>query len=304
MQGSKYVPPRATTATGGRDTMRSRMTQPDNPSNPGPSNPGPSNAGAMAARAGAPELSVPELSVVVPVHDEAANIAPLIAEIDAALSGRIEFEIVYVDDGSGDASAEELARARRHHPRLKVLRHRAQCGQSAALGTGIAAARAEWIATLDGDGQNDPADILPLVEARDQSGDPNLRMIAGVRRKRRDSLFRRLSSRIANAVRRRVLRDATTDTGCGLKLFRREAYLALPAFDHMHRFLPALIKRGGGAVLEVPVGHRPRRAGASHYGMLNRTWIGLVDMLGVAWLQRRVKIPDVEEPDMEEMDES
>ena len=302
MQGSKYVPPRATTATGGRDTMRPRMTERDNSSNAGPS-----NAEAMAARPGAPELSppelsvtelsVPELSVVVPVHDEAANIAPLIAEIDAALSGRIAFEIVYVDDGSGDASAEELARARRRHPRLKVLRHRAQCGQSAALGTGIAAARAEWIATLDGDGQNDPADILPLVEARDQSGDPNLRMIAGVRRKRHDSLLRRLSSRIANAVRRRVLRDATTDTGCGLKLFRREAYLALPAFDHMHRFLPALIKRGGGAVLEVPVGHRPRRAGASHYGMLNRTWIGLVDMLGVAWLQRRMKIPVVEEMD-------
>ena len=302
MQGSKYVPPRATTATGGRDTMRPRMTERDNSSKAGPS-----NAEAMAARPGAPELSppelsvtelsVPELSVVVPVHDEAANIAPLIAEIDAALGGRIEFEIVYVDDGSGDASAEELARARRRHPRLKVLRHRAQCGQSAALGTGIAAARAEWIATLDGDGQNDPADILSLVEARDESGDPNLRMIAGVRRKRRDSPLRRLSSRIANAVRRRVLRDATTDTGCGLKLFRREAYLALPAFDHMHRFLPALIKRGGGAVLEVPVGHRPRRAGASHYGMLNRTWIGLVDMLGVAWLQRRMKIPVVEEMD-------
>ena len=302
MQGSKYVPPRATTATGGRDTMRPRMTERDNSSKAGPS-----NAEAMAARPGAPELSppelsvtelsVPELSVVVPVHDEAANIAPLIAEIDAALGGRIEFEIVYVDDGSGDASAEELARARRRHPRLKVLRHRAQCGQSAALGTGIAAARAEWIATLDGDGQNDPADILSLVEARDESGDPNLRMIAGVRRKRRDSPLRRLSSRIANAVRRRVLRDATTDTGCGLKLFRREAYLALPAFDHMHRFLPALIKRGGGAVLEVPVGHRPRRAGASHYGMLNRAWIGLVDMLGVAWLQRRMKYPVVEEMD-------
>ena len=302
MQGSKYVPPRATTATGGRDTMRPRMTERDNSSKAGPS-----NAEAMAARPGAPELSPPELSVtelsvtelsvVVPVHDEAANIAPLIAEIDAALGGRIEFEIVYVDDGSGDASAEELARARRRHPRLKVLRHRAQCGQSAALGTGIAAARAEWIATLDGDGQNDPADILSLVEARDESGDPNLRMIAGVRRKRRDSPLRRLSSRIANAVRRRVLRDATTDTGCGLKLFRREAYLALPAFDHMHRFLPALIKRGGGAVLEVPVGHRPRRAGASHYGMLNRAWIGLVDMLGVAWLQRRMKYPVVEEMD-------
>ncbi len=273
------------------------MTEPGNPSTPGETAACEGAPEPSIPKRSAPAHSVPELSVVVPVHDEAASIAPLIAEIVAALSGRIEFEIVYVDDGSGDASAEELARARRRHPRLKVLRHRAQCGQSAALGTGIAAARAEWIATLDGDGQNDPADILSLVEARDESGDPNLRMIAGVRRKRRDSLYRRLSSRIANAVRRQVLRDATTDTGCGLKLFRREAYLALPAFDHMHRFLPALIKRGGGAVLEVPVGHRPRRAGASHYGMLNRTWIGLVDMLGVAWLQRRIKIPVVEEMD-------
>jgi dolichol-phosphate mannosyltransferase len=273
------------------------MTEPENPSSPEATATRAGASGRSASALSAPALSVPALSVVVPVHNEAGNIVPLIAEIEAALTGRIEFEVVYVDDGSSDSSAEELRRARRCHSRLKVLRHRAQCGQSAALSTGVAASRAAWIATLDGDGQNDPADILSLVEARDKSGDPNLRMIAGVRQKRRDNLLRRLSSRIANAIRRRVLRDATTDTGCGLKLFSREAYLGLPSFDHMHRFLPALIKRGGGAVLEAPVNHRPRQLGVSHYHMLDRVWIGLVDMLGVAWLQRRAKVPVIEEMD-------
>ncbi|MCH8926521.1 MAG: glycosyltransferase [Proteobacteria bacterium] len=181
-------------------------------------------------------------------------------------------------------------------PDSRLLVHPRNCGQSAALCTGIMAARGELIVTLDGDLQNDPGDIPKLLQTLGEAGEGHW-LIAGNRARRLDSWFRRLSSRIANAVRRRVLRDATTDTGCGLKLFRREAYLALPAFDHMHRFLPALIKRGGGAVLEVPVGHRPRRAGASHYGMLNRAWIGLVDMLGVAWLQRRMKNPVVEEMD-------
>jgi dolichol-phosphate mannosyltransferase len=161
-------------------------------------------------------------------------------------------------------------------------------------------ARAVWIATLDGDGQNDPADIPALLDARDAGASDRLWMVAGVRRKRRDSTVKRLSSRIANAIRRRVLRDATTDTGCGLKLFRRDAYLALPFFDHMHRFLPALIRRAGGAVLEVPVNHRPRTAGASHYGMWDRAWVGLIDMLGVAWLQRRMKSPIVEDPIVED----
>jgi dolichol-phosphate mannosyltransferase len=241
----------------------------------------------------------PELSVVVPVHNEAGNIAPLLAEIEAALGGRIDFEIVYVDDASSDGGRDELVRARRENPRLRVLRHRHQCGQSAALHTGIAAARAPWIATLDGDGQNDPADIPSLIDLRDAKSDPGLQMIAGVRRKRHDSVIKRLSSRGANGIRRAVLRDATVDTGCGLKLFRREAFLALPFFDHMHRFLPALIRRGGGSVIEAPVGHRPRRSGASHYGLFDRAWIGLVDMLGVAWLQRRSKIPIVEGIDEE-----
>lgn len=242
---------------------------------------------------------VPALSIVVPVHNETGNIEPLIAEIEAALAGRVDFEIVYVDDGSGDGGGAELAGLRAGHARLRVLRHRNQSGQSAALWTGVAGARAAWIATLDGDGQNDPADIPALLEARDNCAMPKLWMVAGVRRKRRDSTLKRLSSRMANAIRRWVLRDATTDTGCGLKLFRRDAYLALPFFDHMHRFLPALIRRAGGAVLEVPVNHRPRAVGASHYGTWDRAWVGLVDMLGVAWLQRRMKSPVVEEMDEE-----
>lgn len=241
--------------------------------------------------------TTPELSVVVPVHNESGNIETLISEIETALTGRIAFEIVYVDDGSSDGSAAELAEMRGRHGRLRVLRHHNRSGQSAALWTGVAGARAAWIATLDGDGQNDPADIPALVEARDRSAAADLVMVAGVRRKRRDNLVRRISSRVANGIRRRVLRDATTDTGCGLKLFRRDAYLALPFFDHMHRFLPALIRRAGGAVLEVPVNHRPRAAGTSHYGMWDRAWVGLVDMLGVAWLQRRMKNPIVEEMD-------
>ncbi len=240
---------------------------------------------------------VPALSVVVPVHDEAGNLAFLISEIEAALAGRTSFEIVYVDDGSADGSAAELAGLRRGNPRLRVLRHRDRSGQSAALWTGVAAALAAWVATLDGDGQNDPADIPALLDARDSSATAKLWMVAGVRRKRRDSTVKRLSSRIANAVRRRVLRDAATDTGCGLKLFRRDAYLALPFFDHMHRFLPALIRRAGGAIIEVPVNHRPRAAGASHYGLWGRAWVGLFDMLGVAWLQWRAKNPIVEEMD-------
>lgn len=243
-----------------------------------------------------PRLS-PALSVVVPVHNEAGNILPLLAEIEAALAPHIDFEVVYVDDASGDGGAEELRRARQTYPRLRVARHLGQCGQSAALHTGVSLSRAPWIVTLDGDGQNDPADILTLVKMRDENSRPELQMIAGVRRKRRDTVLKRFSSRFANGIRRGVLRDATTDTGCGLKLFRREAYLALPFFDHMHRFLPALIMRGGGVVREAPVNHRPRLSGASHYGVANRAWVGLVDMFGVAWLQRRMKTPIVERMD-------
>ena len=236
-----------------------------------------------------------QLSVVIPVRNEAENILPLLAEIHAALEGRGEFEVVYVDDGSSDATPARLAEALKAYPRLRVLSHAESCGQSAALVTGFRAARGEWIATLDGDGQNDPADIPKLIAARDGATRTHLQLISGFRKKRQDSWLKRISSRIANGVRSRLLGDATPDTGCGLKLILRSAVLDLPTFDHMHRFLPALIQRNGGATLSVEVNHRPRRHGRSSYGTLDRLWVGIVDLFGVMWLQRRARRPAVTE---------
>ncbi|MFN3883773.1 MAG: glycosyltransferase family 2 protein [Rhodocyclaceae bacterium] len=234
------------------------------------------------------------LSVVVPVRNEAENIEPLVREIVAALAGRTEFEIVYVDDGSTDATPQALARLKAAFPMLRVITHRRSCGQSQALATGILHARYEWIATLDGDGQNDPADIPALLAVLADPEQPaNLELIAGWRKNRQDDWLRRLSSRIANAVRSRFLGDATPDTGCGLKLFARATFLELPHFDHMHRFLPALVQRNGGAVVSVPVNHRPRVRGQSKYGVHDRLWVGIVDLFGVAWLQRRVRRPEI-----------
>jgi dolichol-phosphate mannosyltransferase len=235
---------------------------------------------------------VPLLSVVVPAKNEAPNIAPLIAEIRAALTA-IAHEIVYVDDGSTDDTSAILARAAAEGPLVR-RRHRASCGQSAAILTGIRAAAGTWIATLDGDGQNDPSDI-PALLARAQA-EPGLVLIAGHRTSRQDSAVKRFSSRFANRLRAAALGDATPDTGCGLKLFRRDAFLDLPAFDHMHRFLPALFIRAGGRVISVPVNHRPRLRGTSNYGTLDRALVGIVDLLGVAWLQRRGSVPVVEIP--------
>ncbi|HVC16398.1 MAG TPA: glycosyltransferase family 2 protein [Rhodanobacter sp.] len=238
---------------------------------------------------------MPQLSVVVPVFNERDNIPPLLAEIAAALRGRLEFEIIYVDDESSDDSravlaAEQAAR----YPELRVLHHVTRSGQSTAVWNGVRAARSPWIATLDGDGQNDPADIPKLLAARAAAA-ANIRLFAGWRTTRRDSFNKRISSKIANAVRSRMLRDATPDTGCGLKLFEREVFLRLPYFDHMHRYLPALVKRAGFGCQSVPVGHRPRTAGVSKYGMLDRLWVGLADLRGVAWLMRRGKVTEVEE---------
>lgn len=239
---------------------------------------------------------MPELSLVIPVRNEADNIAPLIAEIRAALDGKLDYEVIYVDDGSDDASPQRLRDARRDFARLRVIRHRQSCGQSTSILSGVHAARSEWIATLDGDGQNDPADILKLYAALRQTTQPaNSQLIAGYRRKRRDTRLKRLSSRIANAVRGRLLRDHTPDTGCGLKLFARDTFLALPYFDHMHRFLPALFLRHGGSVTSIEVNHRPRTRGISNYGLFDRLWVGIVDMLGVMWLQRRAKRPVIVE---------
>jgi dolichol-phosphate mannosyltransferase len=235
------------------------------------------------------------LSVVVPVKNEQDNVEPLVREIAAALTGIATFEIVYVNDGSTDATQARLAALKAEFPMLRVIRHRAACGQSRAVTTGVTAARHEWIATLDGDGQNDPADIPALLaKLADPAQPANLELLAGWRAKRNDTFIRRLSSKIANGVRARMLKDATPDTGCGLKLFARDTFLALPNFDHMHRFLPALVMRNGGAVVSVPVHHRPRERGTSKYGVHNRLWVGIVDLFGVAWLQRRVRLPVVE----------
>jgi len=251
-----------------------------------------------SARPSESSLSPPLISVVVPVRNEGPNILALIGEIRAALADT-DHEIVYVDDGSTDDTPARLSEAARM-PGVRLIRrrHQASCGQSAAVATGVKAARGAWIATLDGDGQNDPADIPALLaRARAEEavgGGPIL--IAGHRTTRRDGPAKRIASRLANGIRAWLLRDATPDTGCGLKVFPREAFLDLPRFDHMHRYLPALFIRAGGRVVSVPVNHRPRIRGKSNYGTLDRLWVGLFDLIGVAWLQRRGRVPHVEIP--------
>ena len=236
-----------------------------------------------------------QLSVIVPVFNEAGNLLPLLEEIHAALASHGDFEMIVVDDGSTDDSPQRLAAAQVRQPRLRVLRHDRRSGQSAALRSGIEAARGDWIVTLDGDGQNDPADIPILLGQAREQGLEGRWLLAGWRTRRRDSSLKRLSSRLANGLRSRLLRDATPDTGCGLKLFPRETFRQLPWFDHMHRFLPALVLRAGGRVIPVPVSHRPRQQGRSKYGVHNRLWVGLVDLLGVLWLQRRMRRVEVKE---------
>jgi len=230
----------------------------------------------------------PEISIVIPVCNEAENVGPLAEEIAAALKGRA-FEILFVDDGSTDDTAAAVLRARANVPEVRLLRHSFRSGQSAAVTTGVKHARAEWVGTLDGDGQNDPADLPKLMAARLDPSNADVVLIQGHRVTRKDTSFRRLQSRIANAVRSRLLGDGTPDTGCGIKLMHRASYLELPRFDHMHRFLPALFQRAGGRVISVPVNHRPRARGTSKYGMLDRLWVGIVDIGGVMWLRRRYK---------------
>ena len=237
---------------------------------------------------------MPDLSVVVPVHNERDNIVPLLDEIAAALRGKVDFEIVYVDDASKDDSLAVITAAKARFPELRVLRHLIQSGQSTASRNGIKTARGTWIATLDGDGQNDPADIPKLLAIRDASP-PSVKLFAGWRVQRKDSSSKRWASKFANALRSRLLRDETPDTACGIKLFERTAFLDLPYFDHMHRYLPALMQRAGWQVKSVPVNHRPRGTGQSKYTNLNRALVGIADLRGVAWLIRRSKRTGVEE---------
>jgi len=238
-------------------------------------------------RSGSLDSSVPEYSVVVPVKNEADNIGPLIDEISRAMTAAGGYEIICVDDGSTDATPDVLAAQGTTCPALRVIRHKTSAGQSAAITTGVIEAQGAVIITLDGDGQNDPADIPNLLAAFGEAGDVDKILITGHRAKRRDTLLKRLSSRIANAVRSTLLGDDTPDTGCGLKVFSRRAYLDMPRFDHMHRFLPALMKRDGGTVRSIDVNHRPRAHGTTNYGLFDRLGVGIVDLLGVMWLKRR-----------------
>lgn len=240
--------------------------------------------------------TTPRYSVVITVFDEEDNIDPVIEELYPVMERLGEpFEVVYCDDASRDRTAERLRTAQARHPNLRVVRHRDNHGKSVALWTAVDSARGEWLVMLDGDGQNDPADIPRLIDRLKASGArPMLRMIAGTRRKRQDTWLKRKSSRIANKIRSSILGDNTPDTGCGLKLCRRDAFLRLPRFDHSHRFLPALIQRDGGEVDFIDVIDRPRLAGQSKYGLRNRLFTGIVDLAGVYWLMRRPARPVVE----------
>jgi dolichol-phosphate mannosyltransferase len=233
----------------------------------------------------------PQISVVVPVFNEQDNIAPLVHEIVAALRGLIAFEIVYVDDCSKDASRDVLKRLQQVTPELRVFGHTKQSGQSTAIRNGVKQALGAWIATLDGDGQNDPADIPKLIAARD-AADASVKLFAGWRVERKDTGSKRWASKAANAIRSRLLRDETPDTGCGIKLFERALFLDLPYFDHMHRYLPALVKRAGYQSVSVPVNHRERSTGVSKYNNLGRAWVGISDLCGVSWLIKRSKITE------------
>lgn len=236
----------------------------------------------------------PAISVVVPMKNEAGNVGPLVAEIAAALAGR-SFEVVCINDGSTDNTEAELIRLRGQYPWLRQIKHTQSCGQSAALRTGIWAARGTIIVTLDGDGQNDPAFLPPMIDALER-GAPRIGLIAGQRVGRKASGFKRFQSRLANRVRGAILRDGTRDSGCGLKAFPRELGLLLPYFDGLHRFLPALIRREGREIGYVDVVDRPRGHGQSNYGMWDRLWVGILDLCGVWWLIRRKKrVPEVSE---------
>ncbi len=235
------------------------------------------------------------VSIVVPVRNEQGNLATLIGEIEAALSSHAPFEIIYVNDGSNDGTAAELARLAQSRRHLRVLTHAKSCGQSAAVRTGVRAARSDVIVTLDGDGQNDPTFIPGMLAKLAEEG-RSWGLVQGQRKGRKDTGFKKLQSRVANGVRSWALRDGTRDTGCGLKCFPREVYLSLPYFDALHRFMPALVRREGHSIAYVDVVDRPRQTGVSNYGFFDRLWVGIIDLAGVRWLiRRRRSVPVVTE---------
>jgi glycosyltransferase involved in cell wall biosynthesis len=239
--------------------------------------------------------AAPAISVIVPVRNEADNVAPLTEEIVAALIERWSFELIFVNDGSSDGTEAALTELIRERPWLRQIKHAVSCGQSAAVRSGVVAAHAPVIATLDGDGQNDPSFIPALLRAF-EAGSPRIGLVAGQRVGRRSTSFKQFQSRVANTVRGAILRDGTRDTGCGLKAFRRDVFLTLPYFDGLHRFLPALVRREGYDIGYVDVIDRPRRHGKSNYGLWDRLWVGILDLFGVWWLiRRRRRLPEVSE---------
>lgn len=243
-------------------------------------------------------MSSLDLSIVIPVYNEAGNIAGVVREVRAAFDGLVRYEILFVDDGSDDATPQEIADAAAATDVVRVVTHAQRGGKSRALINGARAATGRFMATMDGDGQDDPTNIVRMWEKLCESGEPDPRLlVCGWRRDRKDSFWRKFVSRIANRVRRWLLGDDTPDTACGLKLFNREAFLELPRFENMHRYFPALFARRGHRVVSVPVVHRPRNQGVSKYGTLDRLWAGIWDLMGVMWVLKRMRHPDVKEED-------
>lgn len=232
------------------------------------------------------------VSVLIPAKNEASNLTPLLQEIRSALVGE-DYEVIVVDDGSTDNTLAELRALKRGgFHQLRIIRHARSLGQSTSIYHAATVARGHWLATLDGDGQNDPADIpgmLSLVRGSEGLAG-GIKLVAGHRVNRRDTASKRWASRFANGLRSRLLKDATPDTGCGLKVIEREAFLRLPYFDHMHRYIPALIQRHKGRMIVHPVNHRHRVAGVSKYGNIDRALVGILDLMGVWWLIKRTKL--------------